>query len=489
VGRVEKAVGLALVVIGVLVAWRPPELPQRPRGRVLVLLDAAVKDDREVRAAFVDPGPPRSELGAEFAVRESPLDAWDAVEVSEIATRAEHFDAVVAVSDGRHEMDTAAARTAGAALAARGAPVSVVFVSRAAPAPPPRRAEHLPPALHPARPVRVLYVEGEPRWEFHYLSNALCRDRNLLAHTWLINGDAGDRRTASPEWPKFDPVPGLPSGTALDSYDVLVLGDLKPTDLCHRDDPTRDVASEIRAFVERGGGLLVIAGPQHMPREWEGSALMDALPVVPVPAGPARDPASGFRLALTSGGATNPILDIAADPVESRRMWESEPSWEMFWASPAKPAAGATALALVGDEPSVPAIAMRDCGKGRVLWVGVDELWRIRIDAGDRWFWRFYGAAIGWLAEPKAGVVPLPPVAPPPAPVPPVPPGAAALHALAESSGGCVGATSDAAGLVVSLRQVQGPALPAPPRDPWMIAGGVAAAICGAFFLLRRRAA
>jgi len=106
------------------------------------------------------------------------------------------------------------------------------------------------------------------------------------------------------------------------------------------------------------------------------------------------------------------------------------------------------------------------------------------VGAGDRWFRRFCGTAIAWLAEPKAGVVPVPPVAPPP----PGPSGAEALRALAQASGGKVCTPDESRDLVASLAQLRGPAPPAPSRDLWVIAGGAAAALCGAFFLLRGRA-
>jgi hypothetical protein len=40
-------------------------------------------------------------------------------------------------------------------------------------------------------------------------------------------------------------------------------------------------------------------------------------------------------------------------------------------------------------------------GRGRVLWLGVDELWRMRKETADRWFYRFYGEAVRFLATYK----------------------------------------------------------------------------------------
>ena len=486
-GRLEKAVGLALIAVGVLAAWwRPPSPVPRP-GRVLVLLDDAVKSAPGVREAFVDPGPRTHADGANFRVCAVDEPSWNAVAAVEFATQAALFEAVVVVSDGRADMDASAGQSIGAALAARGVPVSVVLT----PVPPPPIP--LPPALQPARPLRVLYVEQSPRWEYHFLSNAMCRDTALLAHTWLTDTDqeTPQRRTKRDGWPAIDLHAGLASPTAMEEYDVLVLGDVGVDELRGPDTRDRDVAAEIRAWVESGRGLLVIAGPQRMPLGWTETALADVLPVVPddrVFLAPEPGPAEGFHLRLTDAGAASRLLDIADDPEESRRLWETSPNWAMYWAAPVKVREGATELAQAGagayEGRSL--LASGNCGKGRVLFLGVDELWRIRSDMGDRFFWRFYAAAIGWLAEPRVPPGPAPEVKPPEPQ--PVPPGSAALRALAEASGGRVCGPGDAADLVDSLRATRGPAPAAPAREPSMVAAGVATALCGAFFLLRGRA-
>jgi hypothetical protein len=56
-----------------------------------------------------------------------------------------------------------------------------------------------------------------------------------------------------------------------------------------------------------------------------------------------------------------------------------------------------------------------------------------------------------------------------------------------DSSGGHWCTAGDAAGLIASLRQVRAPAPASRPRDPWVVASGIFAALCGVFFLLRGR--
>ena len=43
-------------------------------------------------------------------------------------------------------------------------------------------------------------------------------------------------------------------------------------------------------------------------------------------------------------------------------------------------------------------MATMDYGNGRTLFIGVDELWRLRWSFGDHYYYRFYGEAIRMLA-------------------------------------------------------------------------------------------
>jgi hypothetical protein len=484
VGRTERIVGVALVAAGaVALLWQPVPSP-RP-GSVLVLLDDETELAPPVYAAFAGPGPWRDD-DANFRVRTPDTDSSNAISAVATATRTTPYDAVVVVTAAGDSMDVPKGSSIGSELAANGVSVSVVLA-------PPAPSVRPPPVLQPARPVRVLCVEQSPRWEFHFLTAAMCRDENVLAHTWLADaeGAAPQRRTQRDDWPAIDLRAGFPSAADMDRYDVLVLGDVEPDALRGPDAPGRDVAAEVRAWVESGRGLLVIAGPQHMPIDWTKSALADVLPVVvsaPLQMGPRPDPSEGFRFRLTAAGAASPLLDVADETQDSQQLWQTSPKWEMYWAAPVKVREGATELvqAGTGAYEGRTLVASGTCGKGRVLFVGVDELWRIRVDVGDLFFWRFYAGAIGWLAEPRVPLVPAPEVkAPEPEPRPD-PPGVAALRALAAASGGRVCGVEDAAGLAAALRRTRAPAAPAS-REPWAVAAGALAVLCGVFFLLRPR--
>ncbi|HUW33949.1 MAG TPA: vWA domain-containing protein [Planctomycetota bacterium] len=80
--------------------------------------------------------------------------------------------------------------------------------------------------------IRVLYVEGEPRWEYRFLKNLLLRDKTMEINRIMLTRDADELPRGS--------KPGQFPDTRdeLFKYDVLIIGDIPadrffPSDLKH----------------------------------------------------------------------------------------------------------------------------------------------------------------------------------------------------------------------------------------------------------------
>ncbi|OYW12819.1 MAG: hypothetical protein B7Z55_17960, partial [Planctomycetales bacterium 12-60-4] len=103
--------------------------------------------------------------------------------------------------------------------------------------------------------LNVLLLESAPRYEFRYLKQWLERDPSVTLQTLLIDADpeySREDRTALAYFPvqKED----------LWRYDVVILGDVSPTVLGNT------AADWLSEFVrDKGGGLLLVAGPRHNP--------------------------------------------------------------------------------------------------------------------------------------------------------------------------------------------------------------------------------
>ncbi|GIW86777.1 MAG: hypothetical protein KatS3mg108_1101 [Isosphaeraceae bacterium] len=244
--------------------------------------------------------------------------------------------------------------------------------------------------------LRVLYVEGEPRWEFRYLKTYLERDTTIDLRVLLQLSDdryAEQDRSALPEFP-----PGNDSPDGLFSFDVLILGDVDPSLL-----NTRQMEDIVEFVTKKGGGLYLIAGMLN-PLGFGGKPLEQLLPIRledarnPVVAG---IPVEPFQLQPTPAGLASPLFRLGDDEAQSRQIRERlQPSLWYFEAPRIQPAAVVLAEhpTQPGANGKLPLIVTHNVGAGRVLFSAVDDTWRWRFRVGDRYFGRYWVQALRYLA-------------------------------------------------------------------------------------------
>jgi len=282
--------------------------------------------------------------------------------------------------------------------------------------------------------TRLLIIEGRPRWEYRYLRNLFAdRDKSVQLRYVLLDAD---RIEGAQERPTIHASvagkAGQVEATALPEnegewlkFDVIVLGDVSPDAL------GEEQIRIIEKFVaERGGTLVVIAGPRHMPHAFADSALRDLLPVNFEPSDKAvlHGPEPHFRIALTRAGRDHVIMRQSDVAEESVRVWESLP--DIYWRHPlsgTKP--GATVLAYAMPEklpdffdPGSTAagkaaervrrlreeferknalIAVQKFALGKVIMLSFDRTWRMRYRVGDTYHHKFWGQVLRWATAGK----------------------------------------------------------------------------------------
>lgn len=246
------------------------------------------------------------------------------------------------------------------------------------------------------RPLRVLYFEGYPRWEYRYVKDLLVRESSIRSSVMLL---ATDRRYIQEGDVGLPYVPR--SSGEWGEFDVVVIGDVRP------DVFSTEQLEQLRDQVaERGAGLVWMAGPGSTPWRWAATPLGDLLPFT----AKAEGGDSGGRGFGTADGPVTLRREEAAGRLGVLEMgegaaagWLSSLSdaglnWPVLrWSLAVEPSAlKATAEVLAsavpaegGGEPSPGVMTMR-YGAGRVVFVGTDEIWRWRYARGEALPERFY---------------------------------------------------------------------------------------------------
>lgn len=247
--------------------------------------------------------------------------------------------------------------------------------------------------------LKVLLVDGQPRYEYRYLKNFLERDETIQLSALLLSSD--------PEYADQDnaAVPVFPTNRDdLFSYDVVILGDVPPGFLT----PTQ-MKNLVDFVTIKGGGLIQIAGQGSAPLAYKGTPIEDLLPVELADArdptrGAAADDLAAFRPRLTLEGRSSPIFRFGNDEAASMTIWDG--LQELYWYMDAprkKPAAVVLAEhpTAVGSDGPLPLLLYQFAGSGKVYYQGLDDTWRWRFRVGDKYFGRYWIQLIRFMARNK----------------------------------------------------------------------------------------
>lgn len=238
--------------------------------------------------------------------------------------------------------------------------------------------------------VRVLYIEGNNRWEFRYLSAILKRDPRL--ETTFISSSAGpDFARNSPEH-----IERFPSKREeAFQYDLVILGDVDVNFF------TADELALLEELIrDRGASLLVLCGPMDTPASYAGTPVETMLPVRFDADADWELTAESVYPVLTPEGRSSMVMLLENKSEENDHIWTRvAPLDHLPPLSGVKP--GATVLATLSDatdsSKGYPLIAWHRYGTGKCLSMATDRLWRLRFKTGDKYHWRVWSQAIQFL--------------------------------------------------------------------------------------------
>jgi uncharacterized membrane protein len=248
---------------------------------------------------------------------------------------------------------------------------------------------------------KILYVEGEPRWEFSFLRRAVFTDKNLRLVTLLRQADGKFLRQGIESPSTLEK--GFPDDKEeLFKYRAIILGSVEASFF------TFDQLRMISDFVsQRGGGFLMLGGRNSYAQGgYINTPLEDVLPLY-LSLGTGKIPGYQnleFKVRLTSYGEAHPICRLSVPQDLNRKRWEAAPDLVGFNPT-AGPKPGATVLArgsVLGNSGENPVIlAFQRFGRGKAVAFTTDSSWRWRMeqDHADNFHELFWRQMLRWLVN------------------------------------------------------------------------------------------
>ncbi|HEY2590773.1 MAG TPA: glutamine amidotransferase [Steroidobacteraceae bacterium] len=252
-----------------------------------------------------------------------------------------------------------------------------------------------------AEPRRILYFEGEPRWEYKFIRRAADDDPMLQIASILRVSENKLYRQGIKEPSEL--ADGFPTrAEELNAYQGLIIGSVDAGYF------TPAQQALIRDFVDRrGGGLLLLGGRASLADGiWSGSLVADALPVVLPDSRNTfhRDPAT---VSLTPAGEQSVICRLVDDPGANAERWRKLP-YLMDYEDPGTPKPGAVVLAQMHyGGRTMPLLVTQHFGRGRVavLATGGTWRWQMSLPLGDPTHHAFWQQLLTWLVADTRGQV------------------------------------------------------------------------------------
>lgn len=257
------------------------------------------------------------------------------------------------------------------------------------------------------RREKILYFEGEPRFEVKFLRRAIEDDPQLQVVVL--------QRTAENKFLRLDVdgpeelEAGFPTTREeLFSYRGLILGSVEASNFT--DDQLRMIADFVG---ERGGGLLMLGGRRSFAEGgWAGTPVA---PLLPVELDPSRARDTTFfaelRVQPTRAGLAHAVTQVAETPEESGARWATLPALSTYnRVGPLKP--GASAL-LTGAGRGLPdgqvVLAHQRYGAGQALALVAQDSWMWQMHADipleDQTHERFWRQLLRWLVSDVPGPI------------------------------------------------------------------------------------
>jgi uncharacterized membrane protein len=247
---------------------------------------------------------------------------------------------------------------------------------------------------------RILYVEGEPRWEFKFIRRAEAEDKGVDIVSMLRTTENKIYRQGIADPSEL--ADGFPTKAEdLFKYQAIIIGSVEAGYF------TPVQLELLREFVDkRGGGLLFLGGRDSLSDGgWGSSSLADLFPTF-VGNEKGTFKRENATVALTAAGAESPITRIVDDRAANIERWRKLPYLNDYQ-DPGAPKPGATVLAQMMAGRTMPLLVTQRYGHGKTAVLATSGTWRWQMsspldDPSHDLFWQ---QLLRWLAADSPGQV------------------------------------------------------------------------------------
>jgi uncharacterized membrane protein len=247
------------------------------------------------------------------------------------------------------------------------------------------------------RREKILYFEGEPRFEMKFIRRAVEEDKNLqvtillrTAENKYWRGDVSDKDELLGGFPK--------TREELFAYRSIILGSVEAASF------TPEQLRMLADFVsKRGGGLLMLGGRRSFAEGgWGGTPVGEVLPVVIENANAKYFSEVAAR--PTRAGVTFPVTQVAGDERASNAKWNDlPPVSSVNSVREAKPGATVLLTGVDNRKQDQIVLAYQRYGRGKAIAMPIQDSWLWRMDAKiavtDTTHAMFWRRLIRWLVD------------------------------------------------------------------------------------------
>ncbi|MGB9431092.1 MAG: glutamine amidotransferase, partial [Candidatus Acidiferrum sp.] len=248
---------------------------------------------------------------------------------------------------------------------------------------------------------RILYVEGEPRWEYKFIRRAEEDDPTVQLVSMLRTSENKIYRQGIRDASELaDGFPSRPED--LFSYAGIIIGSVDANYF------TPLQQELLREYVDRrGGGILFLGGRYSLSDGgWAASSLNDLLPTF-LPPGNHNFHRNAATVELTPEGVDSPITQILDDPAKNALRWKKL-TYLADYEDPGAPKPGATVLAdMNAGRRKLPLLVTESYGHGRTAILATGGTWRWQMSEalGDPSHDLFWQQLLRWLIAETPGPV------------------------------------------------------------------------------------